>query len=130
MKIGTSLGRCVIDIYEKRVDMYDILLLTTRTDFDPTNDTHWANIWKGYTEPNAFSEQYWINYKDKESEFKEIVLQLHNTGRLHQPRRFGGNGSRFRNPWFDLMLSDLDLEENPAAKAALDKYKFVAGLVQ
>lgn len=40
MKVGTSLSRCVRDIYEDVVDIDDVLVIVARTDFDPENDTH------------------------------------------------------------------------------------------
>jgi hypothetical protein len=36
MKIGLSYSRCVRDIVDGRVDIADVLVLITRTDFDPT----------------------------------------------------------------------------------------------
>jgi hypothetical protein len=38
MKIGLSYSRCVRDIVDGIVDIDDILVVITRTDFDPHND--------------------------------------------------------------------------------------------
>jgi hypothetical protein len=35
MKIGLSYSRCVRDIVDGAVDINDVLVLITRTDFDP-----------------------------------------------------------------------------------------------
>ena len=42
MKIGLSFSRCIRDIVECRVDYDDVLVIVTRTDFDPHNDNHWS----------------------------------------------------------------------------------------
>ena len=47
MKIGLSYSRCVRDIVDGTVDIDDVLVLITRTDFDPRDDTQWQGIWKG-----------------------------------------------------------------------------------
>ena len=48
MKIGLSYSRCVRDIVDGKVDIRDVLVIITRTDFDPRNDDQWAGIWTGY----------------------------------------------------------------------------------
>jgi len=45
MKIGLSYSRCILDIVEGRVDIEDVLVLITRTDFDPRDDVQWTGIW-------------------------------------------------------------------------------------
>ena len=45
MKIGLSYSRCVRDIVDGTVDIDDVLVLITRTDFDPHNDDQWSSIW-------------------------------------------------------------------------------------
>jgi len=42
MKVGSSLSRCVRDIYEGTVGIDDVLVIVARTDFDPENDTQWG----------------------------------------------------------------------------------------
>ena len=49
MKIGLSYSRCVLDIIEGRVNIDDVLVLITRTNFDPNVDEQWTGIWQGYT---------------------------------------------------------------------------------
>ena len=58
MKIGLSYSRCVRDIVDGVVDIRDVLVLITRTDFDPHNDEDWNSIWVGYH--NSYRE--WRNY--------------------------------------------------------------------
>jgi hypothetical protein len=48
MKIGLSYSRCVRDIVDGVVDINDILVIVSRTDFDPHDDKQWQSIWQGY----------------------------------------------------------------------------------
>jgi hypothetical protein len=60
MKIGLSYSRCVRDIVDGVVDIDDVLVLITRTDFDPRDADQWQGIWVGYgggTE-NAYSQGF------------------------------------------------------------------------
>lgn len=41
MKVGLSFSRCIRDIVEARVEFDDVLVIVSRTDFDPHNDRHW-----------------------------------------------------------------------------------------
>ena len=61
MKIGLSYSRCVLDIVEDRVDIDDVLVLITRTDFDPRDDGQWAAIWEGYCY-GGMSRAEWGHY--------------------------------------------------------------------
>lgn len=45
MKIGLSYSRCVRDIVDGVVDIDDVLIIISRTDFDPRNDVQWESIW-------------------------------------------------------------------------------------
>jgi len=47
MKIGLSYSRCVRDIVNGVVDIDDVLVLITRTDFDPRDNEQWQGIWIG-----------------------------------------------------------------------------------
>jgi len=48
MKVGLSYSRCVRDIVDGQVDIDDVLVLITRTNFDPHDDEQWRGIWIGY----------------------------------------------------------------------------------
>lgn len=132
MKLGTSLSRCVRDIYDGTVSMDNILVVIARTDVDPEDDKQWDNIWRGYAGDGVggvWSNPEWYNYQDKETEFREICVQLKKTGRLHQPRQYGGFPQRMEKYWYDVVLTPEDLEMSPTAKKAWDNYKLIAGLV-
>ena len=136
MKIGLSYSRCVRDIVEGKVDIADVLVLITRTDFDPHNDDQWRGIWIGYgggTE-NAYSRGFfshsnpeWAGYHD-EDRFRSVSIELWETGRLHQPRKFGAHPTRRPEIWLETVLPSSELESNPAAKSAWDQFQTVAGL--
>lgn len=122
MKIGLSLSRCVRDIVEKRVDIKDVLILITRTDFDPTVQAQWDSIWQGYQTLNP--EWYGLDHDAVHG----VVVQLWDTGRIHQPRKFGASPQRRMEFWLEAVLPDLELENNVAAKAAWDQFQVIAGL--
>lgn len=133
MKIGSSLSRCVRDIYESTVDIYDVLVIVARTDFDPENDAHWSNIWKGYAGGDnfmgAYSQPEWNSIPaEDEQKVRDICIDLKRMGKLHQPRQYGAYPSRLDHYWYDVVLSDEVVNSNPAAKKAWDNYKIIAGL--
>lgn len=122
MKIGLSLSRCVRDIVEGRVAAEDVLVLIARTDFDPTVDEQWNNIWQGYTGIRP----EWAGLD--ELEVKSVVINLWEDGKIHQPRKFGGHPRRRPEYWLETVLPDSELESRPAVKDAWDKFQVLAGL--
>lgn len=129
MKVGTSYSRCVREIYEGKVDIDDVMVIVARTDFDPTIDKQWDNIWKGYSVSAGFSFPEWSNYEDKEQEFREISIKLWKSGKIHQPRKFGTFVSRTQSVWYDLILTEETHQDNPAVKKAFEQYQMLAGLM-
>lgn len=127
MKIGLSYSRCVRDIYEGKVALEDVLIIISRTDFDPNDDDQWKGIWIGYTY-GGMSNPEWSTHNDKELEFRNISQHLYNDGKLHQPRKFGANPARRREIWLEAVLPSSELDNNPTAKIAWDKFQTVAGL--
>ena len=47
---------------------------------------------------------------------------------MHQPRKFGAHPSRRPEIWLEAVLPNRELENNPAAKAAWNKFQTIAGL--
>ena len=129
MKIGLSYSRCVRDIIDGKVDIKDVLVIVARTDFDPRDDEQWRNIWEGYgggTNPGGiWSQPEWEGYKD-EDKFREVTLELYNTGKLHQPRQFGTHPVRLNNYWLDCVVSQDEM--TPAQQKAWDNYQLITGL--
>lgn len=127
MKVGTSLSRCVVDIYLKVVDIDDVMVIVSRTRFDPEDDAHWKSIWEGYTQ-GGWSNPEWSAFVDKEAEFRAVCVALKTSGKLHQPRLFGAHPPRALYPWYETILEPRELERNPAVKDAWDQYQILTGL--
>lgn len=138
MKIGLSYSRCVKDIVDGVVDIDDVLVIIARTDFDPHDDAQWQGIWQGYggsSDANLmrgfFSGTHpeWAGYKDEDEDlFRNVSIELWERGKFHQPRKFGAHPARRREIWLEAVLPSEELEKNPAAKLAWDKFQTVAGL--
>jgi len=133
MKVGSSLSRCVRDIYEGTVGINDVLVIVTRTDFDPENDTQWGSIWKGYAggggAGSLHSAPEWSSIPAADEQtVRNICVYLKKQGKLHQPRQYGAHPQRLNHYWYDVVLSDDVVQSNPAAKKAWDNYKMIAGL--
>lgn len=137
MKIGLSYSRCVRDIVEGRVDMADVLVIIARTDFDPNNDNQWAGIWQGYAGGSTRgsmvrmfggSNPEWASTEHTEEEFRAVSKDLWDSGKLHQPRKFGAYPRRLPYYWLETVLPESELERNPAAKDAWDRFQVIAGL--
>jgi hypothetical protein len=136
MKIGLSYSRCVKDIVDGVVDINDVLIIITRTDFDPHDDAQWQSIWQGYaggSDANLMRGYFsganpeWSGYDDEDL-FRSVSIELWETGKLHQPRKFGAHPRRRPEIWLEAVLPSEELEKNPAAKLAWDKFQTVAGL--
>ena len=131
MRIGLSYSRCVLDIVEGRVDLDDVLVVISRTDFDPRDDKQWAGIWEGYCF-GGMSHAEWGNYdynsKEDEEKFRSVSTMLWEDGKLHQPRKFGARPARRSEIWLEAVLPSSELESNPAAKSAWDQFQVIANL--
>ena len=131
MKIGLSYSRCVLDIVEGRVAIEDVLVLITRTDFDPRDDEQWAGIWEGYCYGGMSNPEwghYDFNSKDDQDKFRSVSIMLYTAGKMHQPRQFGAHPSRRREIWLETVLPDSELATRPAVKDAWDQFQTLAGL--
>jgi hypothetical protein len=130
-KVGLSFSRCVLDIVENRVDINDVLVVISRTDFDPRNDTQWMGIWKGYTGWGGMSNPEWAHHADvegAEDRFRSVTIELWETGKLHQPRQFGAYPTRRPEFWLETVLVSEEIETNPAVKSAWNNFQVIAGL--
>ena len=135
MKIGLSYSRCVRDIVDGKVSIDDVLVLITRTDFDPRDDEQWSGIWIGYGGGTPIasrgffghSNPEWAGYEDEE-QFRSVSIELWERGLLHQPRKFGAHPARRPEIWLEAVLPNSELEKNPSAKMAWDKFQTIAGL--
>ena len=131
MKIGLSYSRCVLDIVEGRVGINDVLVVVARTDFDPRDDEQWGNIWSGYCH-GGMSRAEWGDYdfdsKEDEEKFRSVSIVLWDSGKLHQPRKFGARPQRLNYFWLEVGLQSTDIESNPSVKRAWEQFQIIAGL--
>jgi len=131
MKIGLSYSRCIRDIVDGTVDINDVLVLITRTDFDPNNDEQWAGIWEGYGGGThvggLWSNPEWAGYND-EAKFRQISIELYTSGKMHQPRQFGAHPRRMPYIWLEAVLPSTELDSNPTLKRAWEGFQTIAGL--
>jgi hypothetical protein len=134
MKIGLSYSRGVRDIIDGTVDINDVLVIIARTDFDPHNDEQWQCIWEGYGGGNGgamsiFNAPEWGMYPpEDEAKFRQVSIDLYDSGKLHQPRKFGASPARRSEIWLETVLPSEELEKNPVVKKAWDNFQVVAGL--
>ena len=83
MKVGLSYSRCVRDIIDGVVDYDDVLVIISRTNFDPHNDEEWQSIWEGYNGHSPFSSPEWSSYGPEDEErFRHLSAQLYDEGKL------------------------------------------------
>ncbi len=130
MKIGLSYSRCVRDIVDGTVDINDVLIIIARTDFDPHNDEQWAGIWRGYNGGSFMNmNREWSQYgSEDEQRFRNVSCELYDSGKMHQPRKFGAHPRRLPYYWLEAVVVDEELESRPAVKDAWDKFQMVSGL--
>lgn len=129
MKIGLSYSRCVRDIVDGTVDINDVLVIITRTDFDPHDDEEWSGIWRGYHGVGGWSRPEWANYPPEDEEkFRNVSIALWEQGKFHQPRKFGADPRRMPYIWLEAVLPSEELESNTMAKAAWENFQVIAGL--
>jgi hypothetical protein len=133
MKIGLSYSRCVRDIVDGVVDINDVLVIISRTDFDPHDAEQWQGIWQGYGGGQTFGSPYsnpeWIDYPaEDEDRFRSVSIELWETGKFHQPRKFGARPARLSYIWLETVLPDSELAQTPATKQAWDQFQLLAGL--
>jgi hypothetical protein len=50
------------------------------------------------------------------------------SNKFHQPRKFGAHPRRRQEIWLEAVLPNSELEKNPSAKMAWEKFQTIAGL--
>lgn len=129
MKIGLSLSKCVIDLYENVVAFDDVLVVIASSRVDPMDDEAWTNLWNGYTKGDLNVRPQWRDYATDEKGMRDIVTKLYKNGRLHQPRLFGASPvHRVAGHWLELVHSPQGLDKCDAVQQAWDSYKTLANL--
>ena len=131
MKVGLSFSRCIRDIVEVRVEFDDVLVIVSRTDFDPHNDQHWDGIWNGYryggmSNPEWAGAEPSLSEEDASDVYRNVTKNLYDKGKLHQPRQFGSHPPRMPYYWLDCVITPE--EHNPAQQKAWDNYQLITDL--
>jgi hypothetical protein len=116
-----------------KVDIDDVLVIIARTDFDPNDDAQWSGIWDDYGGGQRlggiFGGHEWMDYSaEDEHKFRQVSIDLWKQGKFHQPRKFGAYPARRPEIWLEAVLPSSELQRNPAAKDAWDKFQTVASL--
>ena len=68
------------------------------------------------------------NPAEDEHRFRNVSVELWETGRLHQPRQFGYHPRRMPYYWLETVLPDSELDSRPAVKEAWNQFQVIAGL--
>jgi hypothetical protein len=126
MYIGLSLSRCVRDIVEEKVDMYEVLCIIARTNFNWEDSNDQNALWTTYTEPNMFSEDTWADL-DKDDVFRTVDA-LWGDGKIHQPRKFGAHPGHTKYVWLSCIVPP-NLA-NPSVQQAWEDYRLLADLTK
>jgi hypothetical protein len=124
--IGTSLGRCLRSILLGEVSSEQVFLISTGTMAAAKED--YLSVVKQY-----YQDRYYDDYDLTPwswEEVEKLALELWYSGKIHQPRNFGGRPlfpTGFEL-WFEIILPHL-LEE-PAANDLWEKLKVIARLYE
>jgi len=123
-----SFSKCVLDIFEGRVNINDVLVIITRTDFDPRDSSQWNKIWNGYR--YAGPNPPWVNLNEThEPLIRALSIRLWDQGLLHQPRQFGAWPSgNLSYTWLETILPSEELEKNIKTKDAWERFQVISGL--
>ena len=115
-KIGLSLSRCVQDILEGTVKPDDVLVIIARTMFDYEKPEKWKPVFDSYR------NTYWHAFSD--DQITEVMNYLWHSGKIHQPRRYGGYAVRTQHAWINVHVEP----DNEAARQAFNHYQMMLGL--
>ena len=122
MKIGFSLGRCIRDIVNEKVNIDDVAFIITSTSIG--NKEQLANVILAYTAEPTYL--YSCDY----DQCVAVAEQLWDTNRLLQPRKQGLH--RHAQPenavWVDMFPTVLS--ENRSVKTAWDAYRFMLHMTE
>lgn len=124
-KIGFSASRCIRDIVEDKVNIRDVVMITTGTDC-PTIDI-WIKVMDAYATLPIWDERSLAGL-DMEK-VRKVAEQLWQEGKVHQPRTYGGYRTRSPYPWMDLVHTKEDRDANPVLAQAWERAQVIEGLI-
>lgn len=115
MKIGNSLGRCIRDIVEDKVDYDDVLVIVTRTRIE--QEEHLDGVIDHY-----LGEPSYLMGLDRDA-CVALAHRLYRDGKLHQPRLVGATPGRVGNDsvWLDAVPTEIG--DNPVVQSAWEAYR-------
>ena len=124
--IGTSLGRCLRSILLGEVSSDQVFLISTGTMAAAKEE--YLSVVRQYYQDRYYSDYDLTPWSWEE--VKKLALELWYSGKIHQPRNFGGRplfplGVEL---WFEIIPPHLLAE--PAAKDLWEKLKVVARLYE
>jgi len=124
--IGTSLSRCLRSILLGEVSSDQVFLISTGTMAAAKED--YLSVVKQYYQDRFYGEYDLTQWSWEEVE--KLALELWYSGKIHQPRNFGGRPLFLTGfeLWFEIIPPHL-LEE-PAAKDLWEKLKVIARLYE
>lgn len=116
--IGHSVSRCVKEVLSGRVDDDNIKLVIGATRF-PMDAKGIDLIVTGYVREGVWDEE------DREK-ITQILMNWIETGRLHQPRNFGGHAWRSAHTWSYSLPEPSNM--TPAAQEAWENFLTIDAL--
>ena len=127
--IGTSLGRCIPSILRGEVDKRKVALIITRTRA-PEYESFIHVLQMYYQEGNGYSAHGSYSFDGIEwDDVEDLAYELWHTGRIHQPRNFGGSSILpAEEIWIE--LAPTNTNTNPSVVAAYDNYKTLRNLAE
>jgi hypothetical protein len=107
-----------------------VLIIISRTDFDPNNDEQWSSIWTGYRMRSGWSNPEWVDCTDAdEQRYRDISTELYAQGKLHQPRKFGAHPRRSPYVWVDTgPIGHEEFQQPDAVQQAWRNYVMLSAL--
>jgi hypothetical protein len=104
MKIGYSYGRCLRDIVAGQVKLEDVVVIITRTRLKFPEE--FDDVWYIYSQFGNIWFDYGQYHKDT---FFNLTMELHNSGRLFQPRQCDVDVHLTSITWQELGPTDIEL---------------------
>jgi hypothetical protein len=124
-KVGFSASRCIRDIVEGKVALYDVVSITTGT-MCPDLEK-WLGVMEMYMEIEEWDHRSLANL-DHDKVIR-VATDLWEDGKIHQPRNFGAYRSSSPYVWMDLVHTSEDREASPALRNAWERAQMVETLI-
>ena len=124
-KVGFSASRCVRDIVEDKVNIFDVVSITTGTKCEDLEK--WLGVMEMYMQIEEFDHRSLAGL-DHDTVIR-VATELWEAGKIHQPRLAGAYRTSSPFVWMDLVHTSEDRESNPALKNAWSRAQMVETLI-